>query len=58
MPEVIEDLRKALENHKAVERYAAGYRREVSPQSELDRAVSHYKQEKKKQERMARFFAY
>ena len=57
MPEVIEDLRKALENQKAVERYAAGYRREVMPQSELDRAVMKYKEEQERRQHFERFFA-
>ena len=57
MPEVIEDLRKALENQKAVERYAAGYRSEKKPQTELDRAVMKYKEEQEKRQQLERFFA-
>lgn len=57
MPEVIEDLRKALENQKAVERYAAGYRSEEKPQTELDRAVMRYKEEQEKRRHFERFFA-
>ena len=57
MPEVIEDLKKALENQKAVERYAAGYRRETSAQSELDMAVNRYKEEQEKRQHFERFFA-
>ena len=52
MDEILEDFRKAL-----AEAEKKGLRPAVEKrESELDRAVKHYKQEKKKQEKMARYF--
>jgi len=52
MDEILEDFRKAL-----AEAEKKGLRPAVEKrESELDRAVNHYKQEKKKQEKMARYF--
>jgi len=54
MDEILADFRKAL-----AEAEKKGLRPAVEKrESELDRAVNHYKQEKAKQEKMARFFSY
>ena len=54
MDEILEDFRKAL-----AEAEKKGLRPAIEKrESELDRAVNHYKQEKKKQEIRARLFAY
>jgi hypothetical protein len=52
MEEIWNDFRKALAEAEKKGLKPAIEKRE----SELDRAVNHYKQEKEKQERMARFF--
>lgn len=57
MEQILADFRKALaeaEKRGAVQYKAA----EVKVNSALDMAVLHYKQEKQKQERKARLFAY
>lgn len=52
MDEILEDFRKAL-----AEAEKKGLRPAVEKrESELDRAVNHYKQEKEKQEKIRRFF--
>lgn len=52
MDEILEDFRKAL-----AEAEKKGLRPAVEKrESELDRAVNHYKQEKKKQEKIRRYF--
>jgi hypothetical protein len=52
MDEILEDFRKALaEAEKKGLRLAIEKR-----ESELDRAVNHYKQEKAKQEKIRRYF--
>lgn len=52
MEEILEDFRKALA--EAEKRGAVQYKAERN-ETELDRAVNHYKEEKQKQERLARF---
>ena len=56
MRDILEDFRKALS--EAEKRGAVQYKAEVKVNSALDMAVLHYKQEKEKQERKARLFAY
>lgn len=52
MDEILEDFRKAL-----AEAEKKGLRPAVEKrESELDRAVNHYKQEKEKQEKIRRYF--
>ena len=53
MDEILEDFRKALS--KAEKRGAVQYKAERN-RTELDMAVLHYKQEKEKQEKIARLF--
>lgn len=52
MEEILEDFRKALS--EAEKRGAVQYKAERNS-TELDRAVNRYKEEKQKQERLARF---
>ena len=53
MDEILEDFRKAL-----AEAEKKGFRPVIQRQdTELDMAVNRYRQEKEKQEKMARFFA-
>ena len=52
MDEILEDFRKAL-----AEAEKKGLRPAIEKrESELDRAVNHYKQEKEKQEKIRRYF--
>ena len=53
MDEILEDFRKALS--EAEKRGAVQFKSERNC-TELDRAVLHYKQEKEKQEKIARLF--
>lgn len=53
MDEVIADFRKALAE---AEKRGAVYHKSERNETELDMAVNHYKEEKQKQERLARFF--
>lgn len=55
MEDVWNDFRRALSD---AERKGIVPVKQERIETELDRAVSHYKQEKKKQERIARFLAY
>jgi hypothetical protein len=55
MEEILEDFRKALSE---AEKRGAVYHKSERNETELDMAVLHYKQEKEKQERKARLFAY
>ena len=55
MDEILADFRKALA--EAEKRGAVQYKAERN-KTELDMAVLHYKQEKEKQDRKARLFAY
>ena len=53
MEEILEDFRKALA--EAEKRGTVQYKAERN-ETELDRAVLHYKQEKEKQEKRARLY--
>lgn len=53
MEEILEDFRKALAE---AEKRGAVYHKSERNETELDMAVLHYKQEKEKQEKRARFF--
>ena len=55
MEEILEDFRKALA--EAEKRGAVQYKAERN-ETELDMAVNRYRQEKEKQERRARLFAF
>ncbi len=54
MDEILEDFRKAL---SATEKKGAVQYKAERNETELDMAVNRYRQEKEKQEKMARFFA-
>lgn len=55
MNEILEDFRKALSEAQR-KGIVPSTKRQETVSSALDMAVLHYKQEKKKQEKMARFF--
>lgn len=55
MDEIWNDFRKAMAEAERKGLKPAGQERN---ESELDRAVNHYKEEKQKKERLARFMAY
>lgn len=57
MDTVTEELKKAMRNVMAVQRYESGYRKEPAPKNSLDVAVIRYKEERQKKERLERFFS-
>ena len=57
MDRVTEELKKAMRNVMAVQRYESGYRKEPAPKNSLDMAVIRYKEEMQKKERIERFFS-
>lgn len=54
MDEILKDFRKALSE---AEKRGAVYHKSERNETELDRAVLHYKQEKEKQEKRARLYS-
>ena len=52
MEQALNDLRNALNNTSAVERYEKGYREEHKPETEMDRAIQNYKEAHAKKDRL------
>lgn len=54
MEQALNDLRNAMNNLSAVERYEKGYREEKKPETDMDKAIQNYKEAHDKKQRLER----
>ena len=54
MEQALNDLRNAMSNLSAVERYEKGYREERKPETDMDKAIQNYKEAHAKNQKLER----
>ena len=52
MEQALNELRNAMSNLSAVERYEKGYREEHKPETEMDKAIQNYKEAHAKNQKL------
>lgn len=52
MEQALNDLRNAMNNLSAVERYEKGFREEHKPETDMDKAIQNYKEAHAKKDRL------
>ena len=52
MEQALNELKEAMNNLSAVERYEKGYREEKKPETDMDRAIQNYKEAHNKKDRL------
>lgn len=54
MEQALNELKKAMNNVSAVERYEKGYREERKAETDMDKAIKNYKEAHDKKQRLER----
>lgn len=54
MEQALNELKNAMSNISAVERYEKGYREERKPETDMDKAIKNYKEAHDKKQRLER----